>query len=160
MRSFVQTRRGLSTVVTTAIMLSAVAVLGTALIGWSNSNLKVFETGLSTSSADKTNKINENLQIENVWFYKNKPILGQNGGVNVTLTNGGTVGLTVTDIKIIDSAKSYDFPQNVAILPSKSYSAVGSPFNYLAYVWHSQVPITISVTTARGLIYTTQAAPP
>ena len=66
MRSFAHARRGLSTVVTGAIMLTAVAVIGTSLVAWSNSNLQTFETGLANSASSKTDKINENLQIENI----------------------------------------------------------------------------------------------
>jgi|SRR5579864_1827968 len=160
MRSFVHGRRGLSTVVTGAIMLTAVAVIGTSLVAWSDSNLRTFETGLGNTASTNTNKINENLQIENVWFYVNKPLPLQKGGVNVTLTNVGTIGLNVTDIKLVDSLASDDFHQNVVIPPGKSYSAIANSLTYLKHQWTSQVPITITVTTARGLIFTTQAVPP
>src|SRR5579872_3315983 len=100
MRSFAHTRRGLSTVITTAIMLTAVAVIGSAVVSWSNGNLKAFETSLASSSSDKTNKINENLLIENLAFCYNCPPPISSKGINITLTNVGYVGLNVTQIQI------------------------------------------------------------
>src|SRR5690242_16840693 len=145
MKSFVQTRRGLSTVVTTAIMLSAVAVLGTAVVGWSNSNLKVFETGLSTSSVDKTNKINENLLIENVAFCKTTacPTNGFNG-VNITLTNVGYDSLAITNIQINGSSFSWNVSPSLNIKPQTS-----SLYQHVL-PWHSKSLEKIIVTTARG----------
>ncbi len=159
MRRFIQTRRGISTVVTAAILLTAVTVLGTALVAFSNSKLTTFETGLASSSSDKTNKINENLFIENVWFLKNWPTLTQYKGVNATLTNVANEGLTVTDIKLIHSGTTDDFPQNIVLFPGKSISTKLT-IPSTSPQWQSKIPFTISVTTARGLIYTTQAAPP
>ncbi len=155
MMRLTQARRGLSTIVMTAIMLTAVVILGTSLVAFSNSKLTTFETGLASSASDKTNKINENLLIENVWFCNlciiSPPPL--HTGVNVTLTNAGHVGLTITQIKI--NNPNYVYPvSNTIIFPGKSSSWL------LDYPWQSKVPINIYVTTARGLIYTTQVAPP
>src|SRR5689334_22422639 len=110
MRHFMNTRRGLSTVVTSAIMLTAVAVLGTAIVSWSNGNLKTFETSLTTLSSTNMNKINELMTIENISYCQlchggqlpqipsGQPLYQH--AVNITLTNSGTVGITVSKITI------------------------------------------------------------
>ena len=153
-------RRGLATVVTAALMLTTVAVLGSALVAWSNGNLKVFETALSTTASNNTNKITESLSIENIVFCSNCVSSNGNNVINVTLTNTGTVGITVNQIQvngtIIENyAESTTLPVN--ILPQKSYTVAAQLS--AGTMWKSKSPDTITVTTARGSIYTTQAAP-
>lgn len=147
-------RAGLSTIITTAIMLTAVAVMGTSTVAWSNSKLTTFETGLAGSASDKTNKIQEKLSIENIWFCKScytTPLPPH--GVNVTLTNTGNLALNVTQIQINNA--TYVYPvSNTVIFPGKSSSWQQN------YNWQSKTPINIYVTTARGSIFTTQAAAP
>jgi hypothetical protein len=154
MRRFTS-RRGLGTVVTTAIMLTAVAVLGSFVVSWSNGNLRTFETGLSITSSSNTNKINEFLTIENVWFCTTTCPTTGGKAVNVTLTNSGNLALNVTDIKLVNTTKTFDTViKNVSIKQGKSYSW------QTKYAWGSKVPVTISVTTARGSIFTTQVSSP
>ena len=155
MRHFTKNRRGLSTVITTAIMLTAVAVMGTAVVSWSNANLKTYEISLSNTSSSNTNKINEFLTIENVWYCKTTCPPTTAPAVNVTLTNAGNIALSITDIKLVNSTKSLDYPiNNVSVKQGNSYSWQTN------YVWKSQVPINIYVTTARGSIFTSQVSPP
>jgi hypothetical protein len=160
MRRFTS-RRGLSTVVTSALMLTAVAILGSAVVSWSNENLKTFETSLSTLYSTNTNKINEFVTIENIAFCQNcnggqlpqqppgQPL--QQHAVNITLANSGTIGLNVTQIKI--NTFIYKIT-NGGLLPNKSN------LWELNYNWQSQIPITISVTTNRVSIFTTQVSAP
>ena len=155
------TRRGLSTVVTSAIMLSAIAVLGTAIVTWSNGNLKTFETSLTTLSSTNMNKINELVTIENISYCKlcnggqlpqipsGQPL--QQHAVNVTLTNSGTIGVTISQITI--NKFTYTIA-NGNLLPGKSN------LWELNYNWISQTPITISAVTSRSSIFTTQGAAP
>ncbi len=154
-------RRGLTTVVTAALMLTTVAVLGSALVAWSNGNLKVFETALSTTASNDTNKITESLVIENIAFCSNCVSTNGNNVINVTLTNTGTVGVTVNQIQVNSTiiknyAKNTALPTN--ILPQNSYTVAAQLS--AGTVWKSKSPDTITVTTARGSMYTTQAAPP
>lgn len=154
-------RRGLSTVVTTALMLTAVAVLGSALVSWSNGNLKIFETALSTTASNDTNRITESLNIENIVFCSLCSTSGSNNVVNVTLTNTGSVGITVNQIQVNGTtiqnyAKSTTLP--VDILPQTSYTV--SALLPGDTMWKSKDLDTVTVVTARMSIYTTQAAPP
>jgi archaellum component FlaF (FlaF/FlaG flagellin family) len=154
---FVRHRRGLSNVVTAAIMLTAVAAMGSGLVAWSHGNLKVFEISLASITSTTTNKINENLAIENVYFCAN-PCIAPNPahGVNVTLTNIGTLSVNVTQIQI--NSTNYiktNCCKSVIILPKQSYT-----MTVWAVAWVSKDIDTITVTTQRGSIFTTQAAPP
>ncbi|MGC1709280.1 MAG: hypothetical protein WA799_05715, partial [Nitrosotalea sp.] len=97
--------------------------------------------------------------------------------INVTLTNTGTVGVTVTQIKINSTAiSSYYYSKNspysssscpppsgtsaclpAKILPKQSYTVSATLAG--SSTWGSKKPDTITVTTSRGSIFTTQAAP-
>jgi len=146
-----RTKRGLSTVVTGVIMLSAVAVLGTAVVAWSNSNLFTNQQILNTQLATNVNKIKESVVIENVWFQTGSPKY-----INITLNNVGTIGLNITSIKIdnktdgtIDQTTMVKDP----ILPHKTKSY------RIQFNWQSNVPIKFFITTARDNIFTTEESP-
>lgn len=147
----INNRRALSTVVTSAIMLTAVAVIGSSMVAWSNTNLRTFESTLSNSTATNTNKINENLAIENVNFCK----ICYSGahGVNITLTNLGNLRLAVSKIQL-NTTNSWNLSPPTNILPGKSFT-----YNQ-SYNWQSQTPINVYVTTTRGSIFASQVTPP
>ena len=142
-------RRGFASVVTGAILLSAVAVLGSGLVSWTNGNLSTHQQTLQSSYSTATNKINEFLIIENVWFGQNPQKF-----VNITMNNVGNVGLNVIKIELVNSTDSveYQFTDGV-ILPKKSYSA------QISYEWGDNELVDITITTSRGSIYKTQALP-
>jgi len=89
-----KTNRGLSTVVTGAILLSAVAIMGIMVVTWANTNLTRHQIELEESFSDHYNKINEKILIEHIWFGNTGP------SINITMNNIGTIGLNVTTIKI------------------------------------------------------------
>ena len=156
MKRMIRTQRGLSNVVATALMLSAVAVLGTTLVLWSNSNLRVYETSLATTSSSNTNRINEFLVIENIGFCKvNGNCLKGHNYINITLANYGNIGLNVTQIKLNDSRYVYTFT-NVPLSPGKDYTWKNST----NYPWSSGKPQKIFITTGRGSIFATQVTAP
>ncbi len=160
MRKVRSSHRGLSTIVTAGIMLSAVAVLGSAVVTWSNGNLKAYEISLSNAAANNTNKINENLSIENIAFCTNCSGNNAKKVINVTLTNTGTTSLKITQIQVNNTlitqyySSSSSLPTN--ILSQKSYTVSAQ---LATGTWNKGSVDTITVTTARGSTYTTQAAP-
>jgi len=143
-------KRGLSTVVASAILLSAVAVLGTAVVGWSNSNLNIHQTELQTAFSSNLNKLNENVVFEYVWFGTNF--------VNITLANVGTVGLDVNTVEFVDPDNAASLHKetlsNGKIFPNKSISP------QITYSWTSGQTFDVVITTARGVIFRTQVLPP
>ena len=148
MRHLRSTRRGISSIITTGILLTATVLMGTGLVTWSNSNLKVYQNSVATTSALNTNQINEDLTIENVWFGTTPSKF-----VNITLTNTGGIGLNVTDIKIINSVQqTSDYPYSHNYILSHKQNSTK-----ISYNWQSGVPIQIMVTTLRGSIFQTQA---
>ncbi len=152
-----QRRRAISTIIATGIMLSAVAVLGSALVAWSNGNLKIFEISLANTSSNMTNQINENLLIEHIQFCNGNcpPPLFSSPGMNVTLTNTGFEGLTVTKIQVNGNTYTQISPPLPAsLMPHKS-----NTFGFV-FVWTSKSAYTITVTTSRGTIVTTQVVAP
>jgi len=158
-------RRALSTVVTTALMLTAVAAIGTGIVAWSNTNLRTYETNLATSASDKTNKINEALIIENVVL---TPLIAglpvTPASINMTITNVGSVGFNVTQIQVSDSSTSI---VKVAKACAPNCSAGGAAIRphssgwfYYAFPWTANNIVTIQVTTVRGTTVITQAMHP
>jgi len=144
------TRRGLSTVVTGVIMLSAVAVLGTMIVAWSNTNLFSHQQILNTQLSTNVNKIKESLMIENVWFNTTNT-----GYVNITLNNVGTIGFNVTEIRLTSIYLDRINSTNVPMLPSGTFSVSTN------YPWETDpaAPVKVIITTARGNIFKTEAAP-
>ncbi len=141
----IRPKRGLSTVITTAILLSAVSIMGIYLVGWSNSSLLIQQLNLENSFSDKLNKLNEDIFIENVWF-NDDPYF-----VNITINNVGVIGLNVTQIKLVNSSDTAIFViTDGGVVPKNTYSFQDT------YVWVKNEIIDIYVTTARDRIFTTQ----
>jgi len=141
----IRPKRGLSTVVTTAMLLSAVSIMGIYLVGWSNSSLLNEQIRLENSFNDKINKLNEEVFIENVWF-DDSPYI-----INITLNNVGIIGLNVTEIELVNSTDTTTFSiTNGGVFPKKTYSFQDT------YVWVVDEVVDIYVTTARDRIFTTQ----
>lgn len=134
--------------VTTAIMLSAVAVIGAFVVSWANSSLFTHQRELQSTYSTVVNKLNEKIAIENVWRSSST------NTINITLNNAGSIGLNVTEIKIVrNSQQIYNWQINDAeLIPGKSYSLNKS------YTSQGN-PIDVIVTTARGNIFRTQSSP-
>jgi len=148
--------RALSTVVTTAMLLTAVVAIGTGLVAWANTNSRTFESILVSSAADKLNTLNEMLIIENV-----TPIskcIPPTYGVNTTVTNTGTLGINITKITVSDSTQSQTFTKSgfygnyltTVINPHASKSFC------VNYNWQTGLLTTVQVTTARNTLVSTQ----
>jgi len=146
-----KTKRGLSTVVTGAILLAAVAIMGVMIVGWANSNLSKHQMELESTLSDTYNKINERILIEHVWFGNVGP------SINITMNNIGTVGLNVTAIKItnITSSQTYSFSHTDAgIIPSGTLS-LNETFG-----WIADTPYDILIITDRDSQFKMEATSP
>jgi len=144
-----RSRRGLSTVVTGVIMLSAVAVMGAAVVAWSNSNLFTNQQILTSILTTNVNKIKESIIIENVWFKSTAPRF-----VNVTLANIGTVGVNVTQISLGNHTNTHQTTTtNDAVVAGKTFSY------QINYDWQNNSTVKVSITTARDNIISTEVAP-
>ena len=156
-------RRALSAIVSGAILLTATVVMGTGLVSWSNSNLKVFEAALVSTSSNMTNQINENLSIEKIVFCVNCNGVSKQNVINVTMTNTGTIPVKVIKLQvnstIINSYYASTANLPATILPKQSYLVSANLASPLGS-WKSGITDTITVTTSRNSIYTIQAVPP
>jgi len=141
-------RRALATVVSTGILLSAVAIMGSMLTAWSNSIFANEQHEMNTVYAEGVNKLNENLIIEHVWFgNETNP---ENKFLNITISNVGNVGLKVTKITLDDKIKRADLLINDGgIIRDSDFSTV------VNYNWTTTEPIQVTLTTEKGKIYQT-----
>ena len=146
-------KRALSTVVTSAILLSAIAVMGTMVVTWANMKLNSQEEALSLTFTDNINKLNEDFIVENVWY---DYVLNN---VNVTITNVGIIGLNVTEIKFTGSSGSGDLVilpiTDGGILVQKSFNT-----NVTYSGLTSGDTFNVVVTSERGNIIQKQVLPP
>lgn len=141
-------RRALATVVTTGILLSAVAIMGSMLTAWSNSIFATEQHQLNTVYAEGVNKLNENLVIEHVWF--GNETSPENKFLNITISNVGNIGLKVTKITLDDKIKRADLLINDgAITRDNDFSTI------INYNWTTTEPIQVTLTTEKGKTYQT-----
>jgi len=143
-------RRALATVVSTGILLSAVAVMGSMMTAWSNSVFSNEQYEINAAYSDGVNKINELLVIENVWFGSNPTKF-----VNVTTSNVGTVGLNVTKITLDNSIDKTNLLVTNGGIAINDYISTK-----ISYNWTTTDPIKVTVTTEKGSIYQTYAMGP
>ena len=145
-------RRALSAVVTGAILLSAVSIMGIAIIGWANTNLATHQTELDEMFVINHNKINENVLVEHVWF-------GNLATINITMSNTGTLGLNVTGIKIQNIGTgqiiTYEMTDAGIVRGGEiSFNRTMSP------TWEADTPYDIFITTDRGNIFSAEVLSP
>ena len=143
-------RRALATVVTTGILLSAVAVMGSILTAWSNSIFANEEHNIGKAHDEGINKLNESLVIEHVWFGSNPAKF-----VNMTMSNVGSVGLNITKITLDNSIDKLDLAVTDGGIERNDYKS-----KEIAYDWTTTDPIKISILTEKGSLYQTYVMGP
>ena len=87
-------RKGIGTVVTSIMLVSAVSMLGAALVSWSSSNFALQQAGVAEEIDDRVNQLSEGFIIEDVWFYSDTGIKY----ATVTVRNTGNVAVTISNI--------------------------------------------------------------
>ena len=144
-------RRALATVVSTGILLSAVAIMGSMLVAWSNSIFANEQNEINEVYSEGVNKLNEFLVIENVWFGNET----SNRFINVTMSNVGNIGLNVTKITLDNSVDKTD------LLITDGGMARNDIFSTeITYNWTTTDPIKITITTEKGTLYQTYVMGP
>jgi len=148
-RSRIGTKRALSEIPSAAMLLFAIAVLGIYLVTWSEQSLNLSAMELTDSYDNKINRLSEEILIEQVWFGTGS----SNKFVNVTLSNISNIGITLTEIELVNSTKTHTITTTQSLLPGDTYSIEE------VYVWTSGTPVDVTVITARENHFKTQAAP-
>jgi hypothetical protein len=149
MRNFLSSRRALGSIVTGTIILVATVILGSAVVSWSNGSLSTSKSLTTALYTTNVNELTEKLVVENVWFGSSPSKF-----INITMYNVSPTGVIFTDIKIKNSTKTVDVPiKNGNILSQKTNSTK------IPYSWTSKIPLTITITTARGSTITANVSP-
>ena len=142
-------RRGLATVVTSAIMMSAVCILGSAGVVWSQTSLTTQQMEMTNTVENYSNKLNESLNFEYV-YCNDDPC----ETIIVIITNNGRVGLEISEINISDKGSGFNKIHTVTngkIIPE---SSIVIPINDPSFDTHTV--LDVSGITSRGNIIQTQ----
>jgi hypothetical protein len=142
-------RRGLATVITSAIMMSAVVILGSAGVVWSQTSLNSQQVEMTNSVDGYINKLSESMVYEYV-YCSDEPC----GTIIVVLTNVGEIGLDVTKISISDKISGFAKIHPVSsgsIMPDNSIVVSITDPSFSSYS-----VFDVMVETARGNIIQTQ----
>ena len=147
-------RHALADIVTSAIILSAVSIMGVMMLAWSTTSLSTQKQAMEETFSTQTNKVNEDLIFDNVWFSSTCP----GNCINVTMSNVGTLGLNVTEIDLINGTTlanlKYFYYTNGGIVTSGSFSTNAT------YSWISGGDYDITVITDRDNQFTTSVIAP
>jgi len=142
-------RRGLATIVTSAIMMSTVCILGSTGVVWSQSTLTTQQVEMTNVVIDYSNKLNESLNFEYVYCNDNPCET-----IIVIITNNGKIGLDVSEISISNKNSGFNKIQpvtNGSIMPDQSLVI---PINDPSFSSHNVLDVTS--TTYRGNIIQTK----
>lgn len=130
-------------------MMSAVCVLGSAGVVWSQSTLTTQQVEMTNVVNDYSNKLNESLNFEYVYCNDNPCET-----IIVIITNNGRVGLNVSEISVSDKNSGFNKIHpvlNGSIMPDQSLVI---PINDPSFSSYSVLDVTS--TTSRGNIIQTQ----
>lgn len=135
-----RSRRGVSTVVTSVMLVAAVSMIGAALVSWSNSSFAIQTLKISNQTTSSINLLKENFVVEDVWFYTKQP--GSIQSANVTIRNTGDLAITVSKIYI----------NNTQVWTGSQTIAIGSvaTIKDVAVSWRSNDMQSVWIHTARG----------
>ena len=142
-------RRGLATIITSAIMMSAVVMMGSAGVVWSQTSLAVQQADMANTASNYMNKLNESLVFEYV-YCASDPC----DQINVVLTNIGHVGLDVSELTISEKMSGFSKIQSVTngqITPQNSIEITVNDAGFSSYDI-----LDVMVKTNRGNIIQTQ----
>lgn len=78
------------------MLVSAVGIIGSTLVVWSNSSFSITRQNIANSTDSKINMIRESFVVEDVWFYTQS---GTDYG-NVTIRNTGNVAIKISNIYV------------------------------------------------------------
>jgi len=142
-------RRCLATIVTSAIMMSAVTILGSAGVVWSQTSLTTQQVEMADSVDGYINKLNESIVYEYV-YCNDDPC----GTINVVLTNVGNIGVDVSKISISNKISGFTKIHPVSggmIMPDSSIAVSINDPSFSSYSI-----LDVMVETSRGNIIQTQ----
>lgn len=133
--------KGVSTVISGAILLVGISLIGVIGISWANDNLNRNEKLIDNTYSTNINKIKEDIVPQHEWYKTSQKQL------NITFINTGIDGVNVNEIEI-NGIHSVDLRISpTPVPPGKTFSKL------VSYDWAGD-PISISLITTRGSIFT------
>jgi hypothetical protein len=127
----------LSTVVTSLLLVVAVAIMGTFVLAWANSSFAVQQRDIADQTADRINLVKEGIVIEDVWFY----IDGPDRYANVTIRNTADLALTISHI-YVNNTQVWNTGEAILIGEKEEIE--------VELDWDAGAPQSIWVKTERG----------
>lgn len=142
-------KRGLSSVITATIMLSFVAIVGVAVLDLNYTKINQQEEVLESTLSTASNRLRENIFIENIWL--GGPTTFPTKFVNITIFNSGNIGLKISDIKFVKQSDG-------TILDSYTIADKGIKQNEMLsyekpFNWPTNTVVDIILTTERGSLF-------
>lgn len=142
-------RRALATVITSAIMMTAVTIMGSAGVVWSQTSLTSQQTEMSDTVNDYLNKINESMMFEYVYCNSDPCDV-----IIVVLTNVGDVGVDVSEIKFYDKISGFSKTHSMSKAQIMSDGSISVVINDSSFQYYDV--LDVSAHTTRGNIIQTQ----
>ena len=144
-------RRGLATIITSAIMMSAVCMMGSAGVVWSQSSLATQQADMTNTASNYMNKLKESMVFE--YVYCTSDPCNQ---MNVVITNTGDVGLDIDEITVSEKMSGFNKIQlvtNGQIMPNNSLKIAIDDTSFSSYG-----VLDVTAKTSRGSIIQTQTS--
>ncbi|MCV0392279.1 MAG: hypothetical protein K5790_03175 [Nitrosopumilus sp.] len=142
-------RRGLATVVTSAIMMTAVCIMGSTGVVWSQTSLNSQQLEMTSTVNDYVNRINEFMVFEYV-YCDSDPC----DSIVVVLTNVGDVTLDVSEIKINDKDSEFTKTTKISKGQIKSDKSISVVIDDPAFSSYDILDVIVK-TTRDNIIQTT-----
>lgn len=138
MNKNLRSKRGFSTILVSAMMLSSLSTMGVAVLGWSNNVVSTQENRISELYTERSNALQEVFTIEDVLF---DGVIGIKY-VHVAVKNIGELPVKVTSITINNNKTS----TNQLISPNQSATI------NIAYEWTNSLHDIIVQTERNNTI--------
>jgi len=150
--------RGLANVVTSAIILSAVSIMGVMMLGWSQTNIATQQQEMDDVFNTQMNKINEDLIFENIWFATPAGLMTENH-LNVTVANIGVLGLNITSIQVTNTTGTNTTAFGYTYTDAGVVTGNSISLN-TTYPWQSSDELDVRIFTDRGNQFLSQVVAP
>ena len=146
----IRTHRGITEIPSISMLMFAAAIMGTFLLIWGNQTLNFGAIELTDTFDNNVNRLSEEILIEQIWFGTGST----SKFVNVTLSNISNIGITITEIELVNSTDTHSITVNENIFNN------GTSFTLEEnYVWTTGEAVDVTVFTARDNQFKTQVAP-
>ena len=135
-------RRGLSTIVTSLMLVAAVSVMGVGILSWSSISFANQQREISNQTDSRINLIEESFIIEDVWFYTN----ATGNYANVTVRNTGDLAVVISYV-YLNNTQAWNDGEVILI---GDVATIDVPKIDLGIAWESDRSQSIWVKTERG----------